>query len=97
MSVFDAFLTQTINIDVTCIISSAVLILVYPCSCVSLFAVFVERPWFHDYHGDTVLCWMQFLAGRPQHAKSHSVSERRTDGSIFLVIFLHPQPSVRRF
>jgi hypothetical protein len=97
MSKFNAFFTQTINIYATHTSKTAVLTLVYPCSCVSLLAVVAERPWFHDYHGDTVMCWMQFLAGRPQHAKSHSVSERRTDGSIFLVIFLDPQPSVRRF
>jgi hypothetical protein len=63
MSKFNAFLTTTINIDATHIIRSAVLTLVYLCSCVSLFAVVAERLlWFQDHHGDTVMCWMQFLA-----------------------------------
>jgi hypothetical protein len=35
-----------------------------------MFAVIAERPWFKGYHGDTVLCWMHFLAARPQHAKN---------------------------
>jgi hypothetical protein len=50
-----------------------------------------RSPWWHRGVLDGV------LGGRPQHAKNHSVYERRTDGSLFLVIFLDTQPSVRRF
>jgi hypothetical protein len=55
--------TQIINIDATHTKRVAVSILVYPCIDVSVLAVLAERPWFQGHHGDTVVCWMQFLAG----------------------------------
>jgi hypothetical protein len=80
--------------DKTYTIRSTVLNLVYTCSFGSMVAVIDERPWFKGHHGDTVLCWMHFLAARPQHAKSSfrfGVTYRRIE------TFWTFAPSVRRF
>jgi hypothetical protein len=82
--------TQTMTMDATYTLIVAVSTLVYSCSYLSVFAVLAEIPWFNMspwWHRGVLDA---VLGGRPQHAKSHSVYERSTDGSLFLVIFLHP-------